>query len=92
MACGRVVSGVQPPVAVLSRPPPPPTHTLQPIAPFAVALGGVPVAVYGLSEGLAQSLKGRIKDDESDTGGGRQGGGQGLTCIGGDCRPQGWRH
>lgn len=31
--------------------------------------GGVPVAVYGLSQGLSDSLRGRIRDDESDTGG-----------------------
>lgn len=31
--------------------------------------GGVPVAVYGFTAELAERLRGRIKDDESDTGG-----------------------
>lgn len=31
--------------------------------------GGVPAAVYGFSAALASRLRGRIKDDESDTGG-----------------------
>jgi glutamate-1-semialdehyde 2,1-aminomutase len=31
--------------------------------------GGVPVAVYGFSDETAKRLDGRIKDDESDTGG-----------------------
>ena len=31
--------------------------------------GGMPVAVYGLTDGLAQRLAGRIATDECDTGG-----------------------
>lgn len=47
------LAGLQPDIFVIGKP----------------IAGGVPVAVYGFTEEVGGKLRGRIKDDESDTGG-----------------------